>query len=224
MRDHPFDASVVSLPTKIPLFPLRQAVLLPRGRLPLNIFEPRYLAMTEYALGHGRVIGMIRPRTEEGVSPPLYETGCAGRISSFTQTDDGRYLITLTGLSRFCLKGETLDANGFRLGTVDWSPFPDDTTEYAEESPVLRERLLELLVVYLKEVGLTADWDSMEGASSETLVNSIAMSCPFDAEEQQALLEAPTLEQRAHILITMMEMSVAGTQGPHQDVPSAKLQ
>lgn len=196
-------------PDQIPLFPLRGAVLLPRCRLPLNIFEPRYLAMTEHALGHGRLIGMVRPRHDDDVNPPLYAIGCAGRITSFAETDDGRFLITLTGVSRFRLTNEALNEGGFRVGKVDWMAFLRDRTELAGESPHLRERLLELLMQYLDEVGLSADWESIEGASAETIVNSVTMACPFEADEKQMLLEADTLDERAEALIALMEIAVA---------------
>ena len=121
-NDDPYGL-VRKLPDALPLFPLREAILLPRGRLPLNVFEPRFLAMTDHALAHGRLIGMVRPRHEDDVNPTLYEVGCAGRITSFMETDDGRYILNLTGVSRFCLEGDTLTENGFRMGEVSWSRF-----------------------------------------------------------------------------------------------------
>lgn len=202
-------AKIATLPTQIPLFPLRGAVLLPRGRLPLNIFEPRYLAMTEFSLAQGRVIGMIRPRFEDDINPPLYDVGCAGKVTSFAETDDGRYLITLTGLMRFRLKSDQLVDGGFRLGDVSWSEFTGDLEDHQPECPQMKDQVVELLVDYLSEVGLSVDWDSIEGASAETIVNSVAMSCPFEPDEKQALLEAPTLDDRAKTLIAMMQMAVA---------------
>ncbi|ADM08825.1 hypothetical protein PB2503_03752 [Parvularcula bermudensis HTCC2503] len=199
------------LPETIALFPLRSAVLLPRARLPLNIFEPRYLAMTDYALGHQRLVGMIRPRFDDDVSPPLYSVGCAGRIISFSETGDGRYLIELTGVSRFRLIEDAQDDRGFRKGVVDWQPFVADRHDPQEEDPALRERVLELLVRFLDGVGLSADWDTIEGASAETIVNSVSMTCPFEPDEKQALLEAEGLRQRAETLIALMEMAVADT-------------
>lgn len=199
-------------------------MLLPRGRLPLNIFEPRYLAMTDHALKTSRMIGMIRPRHDDDVNPPLYTVGCAGRITSFSETGDGRYLITLTGVSRFRLTREEITATGFRLGEVDWSPYALDQEEIADESPALRDRIVDLLMKYLDEVGLSADWDSIEGASAETIVNSISMSCPFDADEKQALLEASTIAERAETLIALMEMAVFGGQGDATDDARQRMQ
>jgi Lon protease-like protein len=201
------------LPRHIPLFPLREAILLPRGRLPLNIFEPRYLAMTEHALSAGRIIGMVRPRHDDDVNPAVYDIGCAGRITSFMETEDGRFLITLTGVSRFRLKSEALSDGGFRLVEVDWSRYALDLYADQDENPALRERVLELLVDYLQEVGLKADWDSIEGASAETLINSVAMACPFEPDEKQAILEAPTLHDRGQTLAALMQMAVAEQRG-----------
>ena len=201
------------LPSALPLFPLREAILLPRGRLPLNIFEPRYLAMTEHALAHGRLIGMVRPRHEDDVNPVLYEVGCAGRITSFMETDDGRYLITLSGLSRFRIETDDLTDEGFRMGRVDWGGFDIDRHPDPEENPALRESLLEHLMDYLDEVGLKADWESIEGASAETLINSVAMACPFAPDEKQAILEARSLYDRGETLIALMQMAIAEQRG-----------
>lgn len=198
------------MPTRIPLFPLRTAVLLPRGLLPLNIFEPRYLAMIDHALAHDRMVGLIRPRVDGEMNPPLYEIGCAGRITSFTETDDGRYLITLTGLGRFRLQHDQLEVGGFRAGHVDWSGFTDDAVLHEDEGPGLRDHIMELLRRYLDQMGLSADWDSLDGASAETIVNSVTMSCPFEADEQQALLEAKTPYDRAQALMALMEMAILG--------------
>ena len=203
----------MDLPRELPIFPLRDAVLLPRGRLPLNIFEPRYLAMVEHAFAHGRLIGMVRPRFEDDVNPPLYEVGCAGRITSFMETDDGRFLLTLTGLSRFCLETDDLTDEGFRMGRVDWHAYAMDAYPDPEETPALRDRVLELLMDYLDEVGLKADWDSIEGASAETIINSVSMSCPFEPDEKQAILEARTLYDRGETLIALMQMGIAEQRG-----------
>ncbi|MEM0928301.1 MAG: LON peptidase substrate-binding domain-containing protein [Pseudomonadota bacterium] len=197
------------LPQELAVFPLRSAVLLPRGQLPLNIFEPRYLAMTDFALETGRLIGMTRPRCDEDVNPPLYDIGCAGRITSFMETGDGRYLITLTGVSRFRLISDQLTEGGFRIAQVDWGAYALDRHPDPEESPHLREQVIELLMRYLDEVGLQADWDSIEGASAETIINSVAMSCPFAADEKQAILEARTIDDRGQTLIALMEMAIA---------------
>ena len=200
---------VSKLPDRLPLFPLRDAILLPRGRLPLNVFEPRYLAMTDHALATGRLIGMVRPRHEDDTHSALYEVGCAGRITSFMETDDGRYILNLTGVSRFCLEEDDLTSRGFREGRVAWSRFAMDQHPDPEESPALRERVLEVLMDYLEEVGLKADWDSIEGASAETIINSVAMACPFEADEKQAILEAPGLHHRGETLVALMQMAIA---------------
>ena len=213
-----------SLPEEIPIFPLRGAVLLPRAQLPLNIFEPRYLAMTDHALSAGRTVGMVRPRHDDDVNPVLYDVGCAGRITSFMETGDGRYLLTLTGVSRFRILSEELCDGGFRLATVDWSSFARDIHEAPTENDGLREKVIELLMQYLDEVGLKADWDSIEGASAETIINSVAMSCPFEPDEKQALLEAHSIESRGETLIALMEMAIAKKRADMDDEAGERLQ
>jgi len=200
-------------PDTVPLFPLPGALLLPRGRLPLNIFEPRYLAMVDDALGAHRMIGMIQPRRsngEQSLGPELYEVGCAGRLTSFSETPDGRYLITLTGLSRFRLAEELSATTPYRQARVYWSDFRDDVTPEDDDSVPDREHLLDVLRAYLRAQDLEADWESIEEAPCETLVNSLAMICPFEPKEKQALLEAGGLEDRAHTLLALMEFSLAG--------------
>lgn len=213
-----------ALPGRLPIFPLRGAILLPRAQLPLNIFEPRYLAMTDRALGNQRLIGMTRPRWDEDVNPSVYDVGCAGRITSFMETGDGRYLITLTGISRFRITSEDLVDSGFREAEVDWSPFSFDLHHDPEENPQLRDRVIELLMRYLEEVGLRADWESIEGASAETIINSVAMSCPFEPDEKQAILEAPTTEDRGETLIALMEMAIARKNQDLDDDSAERLQ
>lgn len=212
------------LPGEIPIFPLRGAILLPRAHLPLNIFEPRYLAMTEASLSMGRLIGMVRPRHEDDVNPTLYDVGCAGRITSFTETGDGRFLLTLTGLSRFRIVSEHLTDGGFRLAEVDWSGFTTDIQQEPQENQHLRDRVIELLMRYLEDVGLKADWDSIEGASAETIINSVAMSCPFEPDEKQAILEAMTIEHRGETLIALMEMAIASNTQDLDDDGSERMQ
>jgi len=203
------DDEAKALPNTIPIFPLRSAILLPRAQLPLNIFEPRYLAMVEAAMASGRLLGMVRPRHDDDVNPTLYDVGCAGRITSFMETGDGRFLVTLTGVSRFRINHDELMSGGFRQAQVDWSGFPFDQHNDPDGNEALRERVIELLVKYLENVGLSADWDSMEGATAETIVNSVAMTCPFDPDEKQAVMEAPTIQHRGETLIALMEMSIA---------------
>lgn len=198
-----------ALPKTLPIFPLRNALLLPRGRLPLNIFEPRYLMMTDAALGAGRLIGMVRPRRDEDPKD-LYTTGCAGRITSFMETDDSRYLITLTGVSRFRLAEEVEDDTPYRVTRPDWQPYASDLWAHeSDDDPDVRVKLLDVLQTYLTEAGLKADWSAIKDASVDSIVNSIAMSCPFAPDEQQAILEAESINRRARTLISLMEISVA---------------
>lgn len=210
MSKFPHQAEDIILPERLPVFPLRNALLLPGGKLPLNVFEPRYLAMTDFALGAGRLIGMVRPKSDDGLQQDLYRVGCAGRITSFMETDDGRYLITLSGVSRFVNREEIMDGTPYRMMTVDWSGFPEDPYSHGEEEPPqVREKLLDVLSKYLSEASMKADWESIESAPSQTIVNSVAMSCPFSPDEKQAILEAATCEARTETLITLMEMALA---------------
>ena len=207
------------LPELLPVFPLRNALLLPRGRLPLNIFEPRYLMMTDHALANGRLIGMVRPQRDNSPDT-LYQTGCAGRVTSFMETDDGRYLITLTGISRFLIGEELETDTAFRQVKPDWSPYRMDLwePEHGDDDPSdIRSRLLDVLLAYLNEAGLKADWDAIKDASVDSIVNSIAMSCPFEPDEQQAILEAASIEDRARALVSLMEISVAESHADMSD-------
>ncbi|MEM7565847.1 MAG: LON peptidase substrate-binding domain-containing protein [Pseudomonadota bacterium] len=204
-----------SIPQTIPVFPLPGALLLPRGQMPLNIFEPRYLAMVDAALGGARVIGMVQPRTgadgavEEGDKPGLSEIGCAGRITSFAETDDGRYVITLTGLTRFRVIEELDTTTPYRQAQIDVGAFEEDRTPRAGEDTVDRKRLLETFRAYLEANELQADWDSVNQAGNESLVNALAMLSPYGPREKQALLEAPDLATRAELLIAITELSMA---------------
>ncbi|MEM6913106.1 MAG: LON peptidase substrate-binding domain-containing protein, partial [Pseudomonadota bacterium] len=184
----------------------------------------RYLAMTDHALQSSRLIGMTRPKFDDDVNPPLYDIGCAGRITSFMETGDGRYLITLTGVSRFRVLSDELTGDGFRVAQVDWGAFAPDIHPDPEESPRLREHVIELLMRYLEEVGLQADWDSIEGASAETIINSVAMSCPFAPDEKQAILEAKTIDDRGQTLIALMEMAIAHRGSEFDDDSRERLQ
>lgn len=200
-----------TLPERIPVFPLAGALLLPGGQLPLNIFEPRYLRMVDDALGGDRVIGMIQPR--DGAmsdNAPLYAVGCAGRITSFSETDDGRYLITLNGHKRFRVKEEARADTPYRQALVDWSAFPADDLSDPSTDLVDRRRLVEAMRHYLQTEGLKTDWEVVDDAPTEALVCSLAMGCPFAPNEKQALLEAGTAAERADCLIALMEMSSAG--------------
>ena len=198
-----------ALPVILPIFPLTGVLLLPRGRLPLNIFEPRYLAMTRDALAGERLIGMVQPSdpAASGSNPPVYPTGCAGRITSFSETDDGRFLITLTGTSRFRIREELPLLEGYRRVVPDWHEFARDLGN--EEEPSFdRERLLRGLKGYFQQHQISADWDAITSVSGDRLVSSIAMICPFDPSEKQALLEASDLAERARLLTAIVEMAV----------------
>jgi Lon protease-like protein len=206
--------SFSDLPRRLPLFPLRGVVLLPRGALPLNIFEPRYLEMVDGALAGDRLIGMIQPteNDETVLKPRLSQVGCAGRIVAYRETDDNRYLITLSGVCRFRLEGEVEAATAYRQGLADFAAFAGDLAG-AEENDFPRERLVAALKSYLSSRDLKADWKSVMSAPSEALVNALSMMCPFDPAEKQALLEAPTLEDRVSTLVALLEMS-GGNGGP----------
>lgn len=204
-----------SLPRILPIFPLGGALLLPRGRLPLNIFEPRYLAMVEDVMAGHRMIGMVQPLDPDSraAAPPVYGLGCAGRITSYAETEDGRYLITLTGVSRFIIAGELeMTEGGYRQVTASWDHYARDLA--GEERDCLdRPRLLAGLRSYFRAHGLSAEWSALEAAPEERLVNSLAMICPFADCEKQALLEAADLTERANLLIALVEMDILGDCG-----------
>ena len=208
------ETTTVHLGPTVPIFPLTGVLLLPRGLLPLNIFEPRYLAMTEDALASDQLIGMVQPVEGRGDDPvpPVYGTGCAGRISAFEETDDGRYLITLTGISRFHVGDELPTVRGYRRVKADWDAFRGDF-EDCVCGAFDRPRLLDRLASFFTMQGITANWDAIKNASDERLVTSLAMICPFEAREKQALLEAPTLTERAKLITTLVEMAVLGGDG-----------
>lgn len=195
-----------ALPERLPLFPLVGSLLLPGGQLPLNIFEPRYLQMVDDALGGARMIGMIQPRDGEE-DAPLYGVGCAGRIISFNETEDGRYLITLTGIRRFRLLEEVQTATPYRQANVDFSFFEADEQADPSAEMIDRGRLEGAMQHYLDAEGLKTDWDAVREAPTEALVSSLAMGCPFAPNEKQALLEAKNAADRASCLIALMEMS-----------------
>ena len=197
-----------ALPSILPIFPLAGVLLLARGRLPLNIFEPRYLAMTRDALGGERLIGMVQPTDPRviGDNPPVYPTGCAGRITSFSETDDGRFLIGLTGVSRFRIREELPLLRGYRRVVPDWREFTRDL-ESEEQSGFDRDRLLRGLKTYFQHHKIEADWDAITSVPGERLVTSIAMVCPFEPNEKQALLEAADLDERARLLTAIIEMA-----------------
>lgn len=207
--------AITDLPERLPVFPLPGALLLPRARLPLNIFEPRYLAMLDDTLRtEHRLIGMIQPLAlPEGRSngkQRLHQIGCAGRLTTFQETEDGRYMITLTGISRFRIV-ETHDSfSPYLRADVDWSSFPRDLGRRETDEAFDRPAFLAVLKRYFETAQLASDWDSLKEAEEELLVNSLAMLCPFDPEEKQALLEAPTLQTRRETLVTLMEFALRG--------------
>jgi uncharacterized protein len=196
-----------SLPDILPIFPLTGVLLLPRGQLPLNIFEPRYLAMTRDAMDGERLIGMVQPSDPpiRELNPSVYQTGCAGRITSFSETEDGRFLITLTGVSRFRIKEELPLLSGYRRVVADWQDFAADRD--ADEAGFDRSRLTQGLRSFFIQRQVEANWEAIDKAPGEHLVTSIAMMCPFAPNEKQALLEAPTLGERALLLTALIEMT-----------------
>jgi len=199
------------LPQVIPVFPLSGILLLPRGQLPLNIFEPRYLNMIDDAMAGDRIIGMVQPLGGPGHQPKLSPIGCAGRITSFNETSDGRYLITLTGCSRFRIAGELPVQTPYRQVRAAFDPFESDlTAPPSEEGALDRHNLLEALKAYLETRGLDIDWETAETAPPEALVNSLSMALPFDPPEKQALLEAVDLDERALVLTALMRIDAAG--------------
>ena len=200
----------IALCETLPIFPLAGVLLLPRGQLPLNIFEPRYLAMTRDALGGDRLIGMVQPSDPNqpaSGNPPVYPTGCAGRITAFSETEDGRYLISLTGLCRFRIRDELPPVSGYRRVVPQWDEFARDLR--TERAPGFdRERLVRGLRAYFDRHQIKAEWDAINLVPGERLVTSVAMVCPFEPSEKQALLEAPDLEERARLLTAIVEMAV----------------
>ncbi|WP_182421970.1 LON peptidase substrate-binding domain-containing protein [Aureimonas sp. ME7] len=199
------------LPDTVPVFPLSGALLLPGGQMPLNIFEPRYLAMFDEAMASDRVIGMIQPRLDGTVradgEPELCAVGCLGRITSFSESGDGRYLISLQGIARFRILEELSVRTPFRACRV--APFSADLDPGEGSEAVDRDELLRAFRLYLEANQLEADWDSISKASNETLVNALSMMSPYGAAEKQALLEAPDLRTRAQTLVAITEISLA---------------
>ena len=198
------------LPQVIPVFPLAGVIVLPRGQLPLNIFEPRYLNMVDDAMAGDRVIGMIQPAGGLDALPSLSSVGCAGRITSFAETSDGRYLITLTGVSRFQVAAELPSQAPYRQVRALFQPFEADLTA-ADGGGFDRRPFLDALRAYLEHRGLEIDWETAGAAPSEALVNSLAMALPFEAAEKQALLEAVAVEDRARALTALLRIDAAGS-------------
>jgi len=201
------------LPEVIPVFPLPGALLLPRGQMPLNIFEQRYLAMVDDAFRDGhRLIGMIQPdvaHSRDKEKPVLFRVGCIGRITQLAETGDGRYILELTGISRFRVVEEIDTLTPYRRCKVDYFPFVDDFTARKGEKAVDRDALLAVLADFLKANNLKVDWEGVESAPNEALVNALAMMSPYGPAEKQAMLEAPDLKTRAEILIAITEIDLA---------------
>jgi Lon protease-like protein len=203
----------IDLPEVIPVFPLPGALLLPRGQMPLNIFEPRYLAMIDDALRDGhRLIGMIQPDSAQADPvgrPPLYKIGCVGRITQLAESGDGRYLIELTGVARFRIEEELKVKTEYRQCRVTYAPFADDFIARKGEDDVDREALMRALTDFLKANDMKADWQDIEEAPTEALVNGLSMMSPYGPPEKQALLEAPDLKTRAELLVAITEIELA---------------
>ena len=206
------------LPETVPVFPLPGALLLPRARLPLHIFEPRYLAMLDDTLKTShRLIGMIQtsegPRAADAAKPQLQKIGCAGRLTAFSETEDGRYMITLSGMSRFRVIEEVEGFTPYRRCRVDWSAFTRDTGGTEHDPGFDRDAFLGILRRYFDDRGLSTDWSALKDAEDELLINSLSMLCPFEPEDKQALLEAPSLSTRRETLVTLIEFALRGGMG-----------
>ncbi len=199
------------LPETLPIFPLPGALLLPRADLPLNIFEPRYLEMFSDALSGERIIGIIQPKDDsgEGERPDLMKIGCAGRITSYAETPDGRMLVTLTGISRFSIKRELTAKTAYRQVIADFNPFAIDLVMDLGAAEVNRPALLTAFKDYLSANNMSADWSEINAASTEVLVNTLSLLAPYPASEKQALLEAPDLKTRADVLVALTEMALS---------------
>ena len=209
----PFHPTFDALPAEIPVFPLSGALLLPEGRLPLNIFEPRYLAMVEDSLGAGRMFGMLQgdpalPR--QGGDSQLYRVGCLGRLSSFAEAEDGRLLITLTGVIRYRIAEEIEGRRGYRRVRADYTEFAADLDLRAPPPALDRDALLDALRPYFRTRGIEANWEAIGESGDAMLVTTLSMVCPFDVREKQALLEAPGVQERARMLIALLQMDAHG--------------
>lgn len=203
------------LPSIIPVFPLPGALLLPRARLPLHIFEPRYLAMLDDTMKTSdRLIGMIQPREVPGSEAKrLQSIGCAGRLTAFSETEDGRYMITLSGVSRFRVLKEVEGFTPYRRCAVAWDGFQRDRGGPEHDQSFDRAAFLDVLRRYFEDRNLSTDWESLKEAEDELLINSLSMLCPFEPEDKQALLEAPSLSTRRETLVTLIEFALRGGMG-----------
>lgn len=209
MSNGAFHPGLDQLPGSLPVFPLEGVLLLPACRLPLNVFEPRYLQMVQDVLGDHRMIGMIQPREEESTDEsrprPLHAVGCAGRIVAFRETADGRFLVTLKGVCRFCVDDEPASDSPYRSVVPGWSRFSGDLD--ADDVEIDRERLVGQFRTYSQNLEIEPDWEVVESTSDVRLVNSLSMICPFDPDEKQALLEAKDVTDRYEVLVGLLEMA-----------------
>ena len=210
------------LPPRIPVFPLRGAILLPRATLPLNVFEPRYLTILDDVMSGSRIIGILQPdgdgddedtESPSGKTAALKRVGCAGRVTSYQELDDGRLLITLTGVMRFECIDEALTDTPYRIMSVSYDRFAQDLTEGLGEERVDRHNLLRVLKAYLEANRLKTDWDAIQRATNEFLINALSVMCPYGPEEKQALLEAADLKTRADVLVALAEIELASNGG-----------
>ncbi|MEL7110016.1 MAG: LON peptidase substrate-binding domain-containing protein [Pseudomonadota bacterium] len=201
---------ITDLPDTIPVFPLSGVLLFPRWSLPLNIFEPRYLNMIDDAMSSTRLIGMIQSQGDDKAHPSLAATGCAGRITSYSETDDGRYLISLTGICRFGIHTELDVDSPYRRVRADWQAFAHDLISPTDSSLPDRNMLVTSLKRYTQINSMEVDWEAVEHAPMETLINALCAGCPFGTQEKQALLEAASVADRAQTLITLLDMDVPG--------------
>lgn len=202
--------ALADLPEVLPVFPLPGAVLLPRARLPLNIFEPRYLSMLDDTLKtEHRLIGMVQPLEGDAMPPKLHTIGCAGRVTSLSETEDGRYLIALSGVARFRITGELDGFTPYRRIRPEWQDFERDLTGGESDPSFDRDEFLDLLRRYFEAQNLSSDWDSLRDAEAELLINSLSIMCPFAVEEKQALLEAPRLRDRRETLSALLKFAIA---------------
>lgn len=210
-RFSPFCQTFEQLPETIPVFPLVNAVILPGGNLPLNIFEPRYLNMVDDAMKSHQLIGMIQPR-DEGANPELYSTGCAGRIYRYLETDDGRIEIVLRGLCRFRVHEEISSTRGYRLVKPDWSGFEGDFEASGEPDQLSIARFHSVLKAYLESKSMQADWKTLDKLGSEELINNLVSVLPLGVADKQILVETETLARRLRAFTAILESN------NHEDV------
>lgn len=206
--------TAADLPDTIAVFPLPGALLLPRARLPLHIFEPRYLQMLEDALKtRHRMIGMVQPMPRPDGESGLHSIGCAGRVTQFSETEDGRYMITLAGISRYRISKEVEGFAPYRKCDVKWTGFERDLGKTERDPEFDRPKFLALLRRLFEQRNMSTDWNTLDEADDELLINSLSMLLDFDPEDKQALLEAPSLSTRRETLNTLIEFALRGAGG-----------